>query len=99
MGIYGIETANRIVSEADVVLVVGTRLRPQDTASHDPNLLNPERQRIFQIDIEGRNAGWTVPVEMGLVGDARAVLAQILEVSRNQGLSTRELEPRVVALA
>ena len=99
MGIYGIETANRQVSEADVVLVVGTRMRPQDTASHHPNLLNPDRQRIFQIDIEGRNAGWTVPVEMGLIGDARAVLTQILQVSRDQGLSTRELEPRVVGLA
>ena len=99
MGIYGIETANRIVSEADMVLVVGARLRPQDTASHHPELLNPERQRIIQIDIESRNAGWTVPVEMGLIGDAKAVLAQIIDVVRMSDKVTPERENKVLALA
>ena len=99
MGVYGIETANRMISEADAVLVVGARLRPQDTDSHHPDLLNPERQRIIQIDIESRNAGWTVPVEMGLVGDAKAVLAQILEVVRIQPAGTGEYENKVIALA
>ena len=99
MGIYGIETANRIVSEADVVLVVGARLRPQDTASHHPNLLSPEHQRIIQIDIDSRNAGWTVPVEMGLLGDARAVLTQILSVARLEPRDPNEYEKKVVALA
>ncbi|MDP6667977.1 MAG: thiamine pyrophosphate-binding protein, partial [Dehalococcoidia bacterium] len=82
MGIYGLESANRTVNEADVVLVVGARLRPQDTASHHPELLSPERQRIIQIDVDPRNAGWTVPVELGLVGDARAILDQVLVVAR-----------------
>lgn len=101
MGIYGLETANRIVSEADVVLVVGARLRPQDTASHNPQLLSPEHQRIIQIDIDPRNAGWTVPVELGLVGDARAVLGQILEVARTLVVDSDapEREQKVVALA
>ncbi|MFC1935197.1 thiamine pyrophosphate-binding protein [Chloroflexota bacterium] len=99
MGIYGIDTANRLVSEADAVLVVGARLRPQDTASHHPDLLSPERQHIIQIDIESRNAGWTVPVELGLVGDAKAVLAQIVEVVRVGPARAGEYENRVLALA
>lgn len=99
MGIYGIEVANRIVSEADVVLVVGTRLRPQDTASHHPNLLNPERQRIIQIDIEPRNAGWTVPVEMGLIGSAKPVLAQILQVAKETPRIPGDRENEVLLLA
>ncbi len=99
MGIYGVEVANRIVSEADVVLVVGTRLRPQDTASHHPNLLNPERQHIFQIDVDPRNAGWTVPVEMGLTGDARAVLTQILQVARDTPRVSADRENEVLVLA
>jgi acetolactate synthase-1/2/3 large subunit len=84
MGIYGIDSANRAVSEADVVLVVGARLRPQDTASHHPNLLDPERQQIIQIDVESRNAEWTVPVEMGLVGDA-ARRRRVREQGRDPG--------------
>ena len=99
MGVYGVEVANRKVSEADVVLVVGTRLRPQDTASHHPNLLNPERQRIIQIDIEPRNAGWTVPVETGLIGNARAVLIQILEVARDTPRIPSDRENEVLLLA
>ncbi|MEE8442250.1 MAG: thiamine pyrophosphate-binding protein, partial [Dehalococcoidia bacterium] len=99
MGIYGIETANRIVSEADVVLVVGARLRPQDTASHHPDLLKPDSQHIIQIDIETRNAGWTVPVEMGLIGDAKAVLAQILEVARLEPTHPGEREKKILELA
>ncbi|MBI4336653.1 MAG: thiamine pyrophosphate-binding protein [Chloroflexi bacterium] len=99
MGIYGIETANRIVSEADVVLVVGARLRPQDTASHHPNLLDPARQRILQIDVEPRNAGWTVPVELGLAGDAKAVLVQVLEAASAYSKDPAEREQKVVALA
>ncbi len=98
MGIYGIEAANRVVSEADVVLVIGTRLRPQDTASHHPNLLNPERQRIFQVDIEERNAGWTVPVEMGLIGDAKAVLTDIIRVA-SATKPSKDYVGRVRALA
>ncbi|MFQ5875723.1 MAG: thiamine pyrophosphate-binding protein, partial [Dehalococcoidia bacterium] len=75
------------------------RLRPQDTASHHPELLNPERQRIVQVDIEPRNAGWTVPVEMGLVGDAKAVLAQILEATRMEDdREPREREHKILDL-
>lgn len=100
MGIYGIETANRVVSEADVVLVIGTRLRSQDTASHHPNLLNSERQRIFQVDIEERNAGWTVPVEMGLIGDAKSVLTEIIRVAgETPKKSSKDYADRALALA
>ncbi len=99
MGAYGIDTANRTVSEADVVLVVGARLRAHDVAFYDTNLIDPERQRIIQIDIESLNAGWTVPVEIGLVGDAKAVLAQILTVVRQQPIDSEEREEKATALA
>ncbi len=81
IGAFGQRTANTIVGEADVLLVVGCKLSPSDTMAQNPDLIDPTRQRIIQIDIEPRNAGWTYPVEIGLVGDAKAILRQILRAS------------------
>ncbi|MCU1361649.1 MAG: hypothetical protein JWN99_2938, partial [Ilumatobacteraceae bacterium] len=71
--------ANAAVAAADVVLVVGSKLSPSDTANENPALLDPIRQRLVQIDVEPLNIGWTFPVTLGLVGDASAVLADLTE--------------------
>ena len=82
MGVYGQQTANSVVGEADVVLAVGAKLTPQDTLGEHPMLLDPKRQKIVQIDIEPLNAGWTFPVEVGLVGDARGILRQLIDAAK-----------------
>jgi acetolactate synthase-1/2/3 large subunit len=87
VGIYGQDVANRIVGEADTVVVVGAKLTPQDTVRERPNVFDPRRQHIIQIDIDARNAGWTFPVELGLVGDAAAILSQLVDAS--QGVASQ----------
>lgn len=82
VGVYGQAIANRVVGDADAVLIVGAKLTPQDTVRERPNVFDPRRQRIIQIDIEDRNAGWTFPVELGLIGDAQSILSQLVEASR-----------------
>ena len=82
MGVYGQQTANVVIGEADVILVVGAKLTPQDTIRENPLMFDPKRQKIIQIDIDSRNAGWTFPTEVGLIGDARAILRQLLEAAR-----------------
>ena len=82
VGVYGQRAANAVVGEADTILVVGAKLTPQDTVRERPDVFDPRRQRIIQIDIEPRNTGWTFPVELGLVGDAAAILSQLVEASR-----------------
>jgi acetolactate synthase-1/2/3 large subunit len=81
VGVYGQAVANQVVGEADTVIVVGAKLSPQDTMRESPNVFNPRRQRIIQIDIDDRNAGWTFPIELGLTGDAGSVLSQLIEAS------------------
>lgn len=78
IGVFGQDAANSSVAAADVILVVGARLTPQDTAREDPAVFNPKRQHIIQIDIDPRNAGWTFPVEIGLVGEAKEILGQLV---------------------
>jgi len=78
-GNFGTPAANACVSEADVVLVVGSKLSSGDTIAEHPALLDPRRQTFIQVDVEPRNASWTFPVEHVLIGDATTVLAQLRE--------------------
>jgi acetolactate synthase-1/2/3 large subunit len=53
-----------------------------------PNTFDPRRQKIIQIDIDDRNAGWTFPLELGLIGDAENILSQLVEASSQAASST-----------
>jgi acetolactate synthase-1/2/3 large subunit len=74
---WGIASANYAVAEADVVIVVGSKLGASDTARENPALLDAHRQTFIQIDVEPRNASWTFPAEHVLIGDAGGVLDQL----------------------
>jgi acetolactate synthase I/II/III large subunit len=76
-GNFGLDSANAVIGEADLVLAVGTKLGPTDTANENPELLDPERQTFVQLDVEPRNAAWTFPADVAVVGDAAAVLRQL----------------------
>jgi acetolactate synthase-1/2/3 large subunit len=76
LGHYGADGANRIVVEADAVLVVGSSLGSMTTGNY--TLITPGT-RVVQIDISGEEIGRTVPVDVPLVGDARAVVAQLAD--------------------
>ena len=79
IGYTGLPLANDTLGMADTVLVVGCRLKPQETCFEHPKLLDPNRQRIVQIDVEPRNVSWTMPAEVALVGDADLTLALLRE--------------------
>ena len=99
-GVYGQAAANAVIGDADTVLVVGAKLSPQDTVRERPSVFDPRRQRIIQIDIEENNAGWTFPVELGLVGDASKVLGQLLDETRARGsTATADREAWTASLA
>jgi acetolactate synthase-1/2/3 large subunit len=84
-GNFGLDAANAVVAEADVVLAVGTKLGPTDTANENPSLLDPERQTFIQVDIEPRHAAWSFPTEHALIGDASEVLRQLAETLARLG--------------
>ncbi len=88
VGMYGQAAANSAVGDADTVVIVGAKLSPQDTVRERPSVFDPRRQHIIQIDIDDRNAGWTFPVELGLIGDAGSILNQLLEASQEAASSS-----------
>ena len=101
-GNFGLESANQVVADADLVLAVGTKLGPSDTANENPDLLDPTRQTIVQIDLEPRNAGWTFPTDQVVIGDAAAAMDQLREclsgaaekIASTSGGARRVLESR-----
>lgn len=76
-GNFGQPTANHVIGQADLVLAVGTRLGPADTANENPALIDPTRQTIIQIEVEPKNASWSFPCDVTVIGDAKLALAQI----------------------
>jgi acetolactate synthase-1/2/3 large subunit len=84
-GTFGLPAANALVSDADALLVVGSKLAPTDTACENPGLIDPQRQIIIQIDIEPKNAGWTFPCDHVVLGDAAAALSQISAAIHDSG--------------
>jgi thiamine pyrophosphate-dependent acetolactate synthase large subunit-like protein len=81
---------SEIVRKADVVLAVGTRF----TAEFTSDWTVPFPKHLIQIDIDEGEIGKNYPVKVGLVGDAKKTLQQILE-----SLDKRKVKPRLRFLA
>ncbi|MFN8559736.1 MAG: thiamine pyrophosphate-dependent enzyme [Dehalococcoidia bacterium] len=82
-GTFGLEAANVVVGEADLIVAVGTKLGATDTARENPALLDPERQTFVQIDVEPRHTSWSYPADAALVGDAGQVMRQLVTALRD----------------
>jgi len=81
IGAFGHEGANQAVSEADTLLVVGSRLNPMDTNWTAPSFIRPDEQTIVHADVDPRNTGWVYPADVGLVGDAGETLRALREAA------------------
>jgi len=78
-GIWGTRPANETAREADVILAIGTGFAEADCSSWDPShtfAIPPTR--LIQIDIDPPEIGKIYPVEVGIVGDAKATLRRLL---------------------
>ncbi len=67
-----------VQNEADVVLIVGSKLADLDFWGRPPGWGDPAVQKTIQIDIDPDMIGLNRPVDIGIVGDAKATLRAIL---------------------
>jgi sulfoacetaldehyde acetyltransferase len=79
LGYMGSKAAMEILSEADVVLAIGTRLSVFGTIPQYDIDWFPKDARIIQIDINPKQIARTHPVEVGIVGDAKKASEEIFE--------------------
>jgi len=71
-GPLGSRPSGELLRRCDTLLLVGTSFPYPD------HLPTPEQARVAQIDIDPAQLGLQMPAEVGLEGDARAVLAALL---------------------
>lgn len=87
----GKDASNSAVAEADLVLVVGSRLNSTSTAGGQ--VFGP-KARLVQVDLDPSQIGNCLDVEVGLAGDARVTLAALASVlqGRKEGAAQVRLD-------
>ncbi|HEY7139713.1 MAG TPA: thiamine pyrophosphate-binding protein [Methylomirabilota bacterium] len=84
--------AQALLDDSDLVLAVGTRFTSMATGTWRVRL-----PRLVQVDIDPAEIGRNYPVEVGVVGDARAVLGQIQAALAEDHQVVRESRAAAVA--
>ncbi|MBN2132333.1 MAG: biosynthetic-type acetolactate synthase large subunit [Sedimentisphaerales bacterium] len=74
LGMHGAAYANLAVQECDLLVAVGARF--DDRVTGDPARFAPQA-KIIHIDIDPSNISKTVRADIPIVGDAKAVLADL----------------------
>ncbi len=91
LGYNGSKAAMELISKADVVLALGTRLNPFSTLPGYGIDYWPKDATIIQVDMNPDRIGLTKKVTVGICGDAKMVAQQIFEkLSSNAGDKERE---------
>ena len=91
LGYNGSKAGMEIISKADVVLALGTRLNPFSTLPGYGIDYWPKQASIIQVDINSDRIGLAKKVSVGVCGDAKLVAQQILsQLSSDAGDAGRE---------
>jgi sulfoacetaldehyde acetyltransferase len=78
LGYNGSKAAMEIISKADVVLALGTRLNPFSTLPGYGIDYWPKEAKIIQVDMNSDRIGLAKKISVGICGDAKLVAQQIL---------------------
>ena len=97
LGYNGSKAGMELISKADVVLALGTRLNPFSTLPGYGIDYWPKDAKIIQVDINADRIGLTKKVSVGIEGDAKQVAEQILaQLSSNAGDAGREEREQLI---
>ena len=98
LGYNGSKAGMELISKADVVLCLGTRLNPFSTLPGYGIDYWPKDAKIIQVDINADRIGLTKKVSVGIIGDAKKVAEGIFEqLSGSAGDAGRSERKAVIA--
>ena len=81
-GCWGEYPASEAAKNADVILAIGCRFSDIHCSSWVPGYTyNIPPTKLIHVDLDPQEIGRNYPTEIGIVGDAREVLKQLLELS------------------
>jgi sulfoacetaldehyde acetyltransferase len=87
LGYQGSKAAMKLISQADVVLALGTRLGPFGTLPQYGMEYWPANAKIIQVDADAKVLGLVKPISVGIHGDARAAATALLEQLKGRELA------------
>ncbi|MBT2132413.1 sulfoacetaldehyde acetyltransferase [Aliiroseovarius lamellibrachiae] len=94
LGYNGSKAGMELISKADVVLALGTRLNPFSTLPGYGIDYWPSDAKIIQVDINPDRIGLTKRVSVGIIGDskkvAQSILAQLADGAGDAGRQKRK---------
>ena len=97
LGYNGSKAAMELISKADVVLALGTRLNPFSTLPGYGIDYWPKNAKIIQVDMNPDRIGLTKKVTVGICGDAKLVAQQLLKkLSSSAGNTDRQKRKDVI---
>ncbi|WP_406632044.1 sulfoacetaldehyde acetyltransferase [Amycolatopsis sp. WGS_07] len=79
LGYQGSKAAMKLISQADVVIALGTRLGPFGTLPQHGMDYWPKNAKIIQIDADHKMLGLVKKITVGICGDAKAAAAALTE--------------------
>jgi acetolactate synthase-1/2/3 large subunit len=82
LGMHGTEYANFAITECDLLLAVGVRF--DDRVTGKVSTFAPQA-KIIHIDVDPAEIGKNKPVDVPIVGDARAILQAMLHSAKKGG--------------
>ncbi len=91
LGTHRNRLSKRLLAEADIVLGLGCRFEEMET-NWRPGYVPGTDALYIQVDIDAAEIGRSIPAQLGLVGDVRTVLEQLLEALRARGEAPSFLE-------
>jgi sulfoacetaldehyde acetyltransferase len=87
LGYQGSKAGMKLISRADVVLALGTRLGPFGTLAQHGLDYWPKEAKIIQVDADPRMLGLVKKVSVGLCGDANSAAEALLERLKGRTLA------------
>jgi acetolactate synthase-1/2/3 large subunit len=91
IGRSGSGAANECAREADVILSVACRFTDWDTVNWRPNIIfNIPPSKLIHIDLDPDEIGRNYPTEVGIVGDAKATLEDLINMMDSLNFSAKD---------
>jgi acetolactate synthase-1/2/3 large subunit len=91
-GSKGTTIGLKMTSKADVILALGCRFADQSASSYKNGVsFSIPPTKLIHIDIDPHEIGKNYPVSVGIVGDVKACLGQILEQLRDYSLDYKSI--------
>ena len=100
LGYQGSKAAMKLISKADVVLALGSRLGPFGTLPQHGMDYWPKNAKIIQIDADNKMLGLVKKITVGICGDAKAAATALSQRLAGRTLAcdaTKEARAREIA--